>query len=118
MIKTEFITFIRHIAWCSYQIGIGQEYNEKINNDQLESLIDGVEFMLNNPNITPEQSHNNWMKMKASQGWIYGPVKNFNEKTHPDLILYDDLPIIEKNKDEMSNVSHKMALKLWNKLND
>lgn len=116
--KIEFISMIRHISWCSYQIGVNQEYNENINDDQLESLIDGVKFMLDNPNITPEQSHNNWMKMKISQGWTYGETKDFNKKTHPNLIPYEYLSNVEKNKDKISDISHRMALKLWNDLND
>ena len=116
--KIKFISMIRHISWCSYQIGVNQEYNEKINDDQLESLIAGVKFMLDNPNITPEQSHSNWMKMKVSQGWVYGKVKDFEKKTHPNLIPYKELPIIEKDKDFVGDVSHRMALKLWNEIND
>ncbi len=114
MNKIDFIANIRHIGWVAYQIAAGQPYNEQINQDQYESLVDGIKFALENPNITPEENHNNWMEMKIKQGWIYGNVKDFEKKTHPDLVSFDELPDIEKRKDIADSTSHKMALELWN----
>ena len=68
------------------------------------------------PNATAEENHKNWMKMKISQGWIYGEKKDFNKKTHPDLIPFDDLPEIEKKKDIMANLMNKLASELWDNL--
>jgi 1,4-alpha-glucan branching enzyme len=46
----------------------------------------GVEFHLNNPNTTPEQSHEEWLKDKEQNGWVYGETKDLANKTH--LIFY------------------------------
>jgi len=116
MNKINFIAAIRHIGWVTYQIAADQEYNEEINDDQLESLLDGVEYQLNYPDKTPEENHENWLEMKYDQGWEYGPVKDFDKKTHPDLVPYDDLPEIEKRKDLADMTSHRMALALWDSL--
>ena len=116
--KIEFIAAIRHIGWITYQIAAGQQYNQEINKDQWQSLIDGVQSMLKNPHITPEKNHDNWMQMKATQGWTYGKVKDFGKKTHPDLVPYDKLPEIEKRKDIANGISHRLALELWNALHD
>jgi len=116
MNKINFIAAIRHIGWVTYQIAADQEYNEEINDDQLESLLDGVEFQLNYPDKTPEENHENWLEMKYDQGWEYGPVKDFDKKTHPDIVPYDDLPEIEKRKDLADMASHRMALALWDSL--
>jgi len=94
--RAHFIAAIRHVAWVSYQIAAGQPYNEEINEDQLRSLLDGIKFQDENPDNTPEQNHENWMKMKISQGWIYGKVKDFDNKTHPDLIPYSELKMLLK----------------------
>ena len=118
MEKTEFIAAIRHIGWVTYQIAAGQPYNEEINKDQLELLLDAINFMLEHPNITPEESHNNWMRMKTEQGWIYGEVKDFEKKTHPDLIPFNELPIIEQKKDIADSTSHRLALDLWRDLTE
>ena len=116
MDKVEFIAKIRHICWCCYQMGAGQEFNEDINEDQLASLIKGVQAQFDNPNMTPEESHNNWMKMKASQGWVYGPIKDFLMKTHPDMVPYNELPEVERAKDDMSIMAHKVAVELFDSL--
>ena len=113
MEREEFIAEVRHIGWIAYQIAVGQEYNEKINNDQMVSLLDGIEYLDANPDITPEENHNNWMKMKVSQGWVYGGVKDFEKKTHPDLVPFDELPEVERRKDINDAVTHKLAVKLW-----
>ncbi len=116
MDKIEFIANIRHIGWVTYQIAAGQPYNEQINQDQYESLVDGIKFALENPDITPEENHNNWTEMKVKQGWIYGEIKDFEKKTHPDLLPFNDLPDIEKRKDIADSMSHKMALELYYKI--
>ena len=114
MDKIEFIARIRHMCWCSYQLGAGQEFNEDINQDQLESLMQGVKVQLANPGMTPEESHENWMKMKASQEWVYSEVKDF--ETHPDMVPFDKLPGVERAKDDMSIMSHVFATGLWDTL--
>jgi len=111
--KNEFIADIRHIAWCCYQMGAMQIYNKEINEDQFNSLVNGVQFRLDNPDGTPEENHKNWMKAKKAQGWTWGPVKNFETKQHPDLIPYDLLPQVERMKDTMDLYAHDAAVDLW-----
>ena len=116
MNKIDFIANVRHIAWVSYQIAAEQPYNEKINEDQLESLTDGVTFMLMHPYLSPRENHDNWMQMKTSQGWVYGDVKNLGKKTHPNLVPFDKLSEIEKRKDVADILAHQAAIKLWNSI--
>jgi hypothetical protein len=66
-----------------------------------ESAVSGVEAVLANPEQTPEQSHEGWMAFKVEKGWVYGPVKDEEKKTHPCLVPYADLPAKEKVKDEL-----------------
>jgi hypothetical protein len=113
--RNNFIATVRHIGWIYYQIAAGQPYNEEINEDQLNSLLDGIEYADEHPDMTPEQNHENWMQMKISQGWKYGPIKDFDLKTHPDLVPFNQLPEIEKRKDTADYIGHKLAVELWNK---
>ncbi|MCS6958407.1 MAG: RyR domain-containing protein, partial [Aquificaceae bacterium] len=39
-----------------------------------------------------EELHNLWMEEKLSQGWTYGPVRDNEKKTHPNLVPYEELP--------------------------
>ena len=111
--KIEFAAKVRHIAWISYQIAAGKPYNVEMNLDQMLSRIDGIEYLWLNPEATPEMNHENWMRMKKEQGWKYGKVKDFEAKTHPDLIPYDQLPEIEKRKDKSDMMAHREANRLW-----
>lgn len=108
-----FTATMRHAGWVAYQIAVQQPYNEIMNDDQFESTIDGIRFQDENPNNSPEQNHENWMKMKTSQGWVYGDVKDFTKKTHPDMVLYSELPMVEQLKDKMSSTVHIIAEHYW-----
>jgi hypothetical protein len=111
--KVEFIVRCRFLAWCCYQLAAGQNYNLTPTEDQLKSLKNGVKFGLQNPNATPEENHNNWMKMKISQGWVYGEEKNMEKKTHFDLVPFNELLKVEKDKDIMDCEMNREFAKLW-----
>ena len=57
---------------------------------QKSSAIKGVEMILNNPETTPEQSHEGWLVEKAATGWKYGTVKNPETKEHPCSFLTEN----------------------------
>jgi len=118
MDKTYFIAQVRHIAWVAFQIAAGQPYNEEINKDQFDSLVDGINYLQANPDTSAEENHNNWMRMKQKQGWVYGPKKDFVKKTHPDLVFFDELPVIEQRKDTSDMVIHRLAAQLIDELDE
>lgn len=64
-----------------------------------ESAIDGVDFLIANPDTTPEQMHENWRKCKEEAGWVYKKEKSAMRKTHPSLVDFDELPESEQLKD-------------------
>jgi hypothetical protein len=50
-------------------------------------------------NFGPEASHISWMKQKVADGWVFGPVKDPEAKTHPCLVPFADLPREQQAKD-------------------
>lgn len=66
---------------------------------QKESAINGVYFIIDNPDASPSASHESWLAEKAAAGWKYGPVKNLETKEHPCYRPYDELPPEQKLKD-------------------
>lgn len=46
-----------------------------------------------------ENTHENWAAARMREGWIYGPERSDEKKTHPCLIPYDQLPESEKEYD-------------------
>ncbi len=46
-----------------------------------------------------ENVHENWSAGRIADGWVYGPARSDEKKTHPCLIPYDQLPEGEKEYD-------------------
>lgn len=68
---------------------------------QKDSAINGVKFHLNNPDSHPQDSHENWLKVKYAEGWKYGEVKSEGKKEHPCCVPYDQLPAEQRVKDSL-----------------
>lgn len=49
----------------------------------------------------PRELHESWMESKIAEGWKYGLKKDYNKKTHPCIVPYDELPDDQKIKDDM-----------------
>lgn len=77
-----------------------------------ESAILGVTQIAENPELTPEESHELWAAHKQSQGWVYGEKKDEAERTHPCLIPYDELPEAERLKDRLFGATVRAVLGL------
>src|SRR5690349_1398000 len=68
---------------------------------QKESAINGVMFAIKNPLSNPIDSHESWMREKVANGWVYGPVKDAEKKTHPCICAYHELPLKQRLKDDL-----------------
>lgn len=100
--KINAIAKVVHAVNAAYCQSIGDDSQttwEQAPKWQRESAIAGVKMHLDNPDATPEQSHESWMKQKIAEEWVYGEVKDTEAKTHPCLLPYDALPNEQKAKD-------------------
>lgn len=68
---------------------------------QRNSCLAGVRSHLENPGLTPEQSHVLWYQHKQADGWVYGAFKDQERKTHPCMVMYHELPIEQRAKDHI-----------------
>lgn len=48
---------------------------------------------------SPEELHDDWVVAYAKMGWVYGPVRDTELKTHPDMVPFDELDPRERDKD-------------------
>jgi len=77
---------------------------------QRTSAVNGVVFHLCSPNAGPSASHESWMAEKLATGWVWGPVKDAEAKTHPCIVPYSELPVEQRLKDVLFiAVVHAMA---------
>jgi hypothetical protein len=44
-------------------------------------------------------AHDNWATKRLREGWTRGPLRDADDKTHPSLVHYQDLPESEKEYD-------------------
>lgn len=68
---------------------------------QKESARNGVQLYIDQPETTPEQSHNSWLAEKEANGWSYGPTKDPDRKLHPCIVTYSRLPMEQRAKDTL-----------------
>jgi hypothetical protein len=64
---------------------------------QRESAVDGVAQA--QAGATPDELHGAWCRFKEQDGWVYGPEKDADAKTHPCLVPYAQLPEEQRRKD-------------------
>jgi hypothetical protein len=48
---------------------------------------------------SPEELHGSWMQQYLSMGWVYGEKYDRENRVHPDLVPYDKLGQLERDKD-------------------
>lgn len=98
------IARIAHEANRAYRSVIGEEPGPTWEDSPQvirDSVVSGVVMLLEKPETTPRQSHEAWAAYKVAEGWIYGPEKDVERRTHPQLVAYDDLPAAQRVKDEL-----------------
>lgn len=66
---------------------------------QRDSALSGVRYHLDNPDATPENSHEQWLLQKQAEGWVWGPEKNPARREHPCCVPYAQLPTAQRAKD-------------------
>ena len=52
-----------------------------------------------NRKSSPEELHDDWVKAYEAMGWAYGPIRDREQRTHPDMVPFDELGFREQIKD-------------------
>ena len=70
---------------------------------QRDSVINGVLSIERNEVKAPGESHENWLRIKEKEGWVYGTEKNSGTgtRTHPCMLPFNDLPHAQQIKDHL-----------------
>ena len=90
-------------AWCAVNGDTSQPKWEDALQWQVQSVVNGVMFHMDNPDAGDSASHENWMAEKNAAGWVYGDTKNpnANPPTHPCMVPFDQLPPYQQAKDRL-----------------
>lgn len=88
-------------AWCDHNGETSHGNWHDAEQWQRDSAVKGAEFRIANPQAGEDAQHNAWMKDKLEAGWVYGSVKSTENKTHPCLVPFEELPEFQKKKDKL-----------------
>lgn len=100
--KIATIAMLCHAVNAAYCLSQGDESQpswQEAPDWQKNRTMLGVEMHLNNPDASPEQSHESWYAQKEADGWKYGDVEDAEKKEHPCFLPYAELPDAQKAKD-------------------
>ncbi len=98
----EIIARVAHEANRKYCKMIGDPVPPEWEDEDSEILLGamaGVQSVADCPDISPSESHDNWLRCRADSGWKYGPVKNVATKEHPCMVSYSELSERQRFKD-------------------
>lgn len=84
-------------AWCLLHGDDSQPDWDDAPSWQRTSAINGVTGVLSGNG--PRDSHESWLAEKRATGWRFGPVKDPQNKEHPCMVPYEELPPEQKAKD-------------------
>lgn len=88
-------------VFCEANGDFSQEHWSEAPDYNHTSAMVTVQALLDNPDTSPEDLHDIWMNTKKADGWVYGETKDREKKTHPSIVPYDDLNVVEKYKDHL-----------------
>lgn len=102
--NTDMVARITHEVnrlWCALNNDYSQLPWAEAADWQKDSARSGIEFVINNPDATPADTHANWVKDKLADGWQFGLVKDPETKQHPCIVPYEELPEFQRVKDSL-----------------
>lgn len=85
-------------AYCEALGDMSQPAWEDAPQWQRDSAMMGVNLH-SDFNVGPQASHESWMAQKVAEGWVHGPVKDPEAKTHHCIVPFDTLPQAQQAKD-------------------
>lgn len=86
-------------AYCATQGDLSHAPWDQAPQSLKDSVVSGVLSLMADPSLSPQDLHKLWRGRRISEGWTYGKVKDFEKKTHPNLVTFEELPPQEQVKD-------------------
>jgi len=102
-IKDDDIAKVAYEVDRAYRSALGEKDIpewDKAPSEMKKKMMEGVAFRKGNQ-TPPNEIHNNWILFMTDKGWKYGETYNEEEKTHPNMIPFSDLPEEQKAKDHI-----------------
>lgn len=88
-------------AWSKANGEPGYASWDEASAEDRASTFASIRHALANPGDDDPKQHDQWADRKRAEGWTFGPVKDPANKTHPDLVPFDQLPKPVQQKDAL-----------------
>lgn len=89
-----------HRAYCNESLLPTQPEWDSVDDNHKQVIIDSVKKIFDGEITSKEQSHNNFVAMKKSQGWTFGNY-SMGDKKNPRLVPFEQLNIHDKIKENL-----------------
>lgn len=104
VVHLEFMARVAHEQVMGLCACLGQptiSWEQASDMDQ-SSTREQILACVNDPNMNPQENWRIWAQNKTKAGWVWGPIKDADAKTHPCLVdSYDKVPFEERVKDHI-----------------
>lgn len=67
--------------------------------ERLAGIVAGIKNLWENPGISPYENHEAWAERMFADGWVHGPLLSEENKIHPALVPFEDVPDFYKIND-------------------
>ncbi len=74
---------------------------DDLTGSQRDKAVCAVCELLDSPPRTHQECHDLWARLMTSDGWTHGPSYDFEARTHPCLVPFDELTEAEQIKDKI-----------------
>lgn len=102
--KSIHIATVAVMVIAAFKSSIGEDAVEDfavLPEPQKKSLLDGIEMLVADPDAGPDARHSAWVNGMLTDGWALGDEINEQNKTHPLLMSFDELPESEQIKEKL-----------------
>lgn len=98
--RAKFVYEAARIAAIAAKAPIVPEPWEEREEDFRSQFLDVIERQCGPDRyMDAEQLHEDWVRTYATNGWRYGPVRDREKRTHPDMVPFARLGQLERDKD-------------------
>lgn len=109
------IAIIAYNILAAYSKAIGEPepvpFGE-LSDERRQGYVDGVNYVLANPEAGPSAQHDMWLIAKQKDGWTWGETKDEEKKTHPAILPFEELPEPQRAKDSIFRAA-VLVSKIW-----
>ena len=90
-----------HRAYCIEMNIPTQPKWDEVENDHKDVMFNSIRHILHGEIDSVQMSHDNFIKGKIENGWVYGEKYSLENKTNPRLVEFNKLTLEQRIKESL-----------------